>query len=99
MIFRSAKACIQPCVRVEVEARKLIILSLTESRILPYNYATDHAEVAERQTRYVQGVVSVGTCGFKSRLRHQRVKCSDFRHEKAPSLGAFVVLGHIWVTA
>ena len=29
------------------------------------------AEVAERQTRYVQGVVSLRACGFKSRPRHQ----------------------------
>ena len=28
------------------------------------------AEVAERQTRYVQGVVSARACGFKSRPRH-----------------------------
>jgi hypothetical protein len=32
--------------------------------------STAHAEVAEWQTRYVQGVVSVRTCGFKSHLRH-----------------------------
>jgi hypothetical protein len=29
------------------------------------------AEVAEWQTRYVQGVVSVRACEFKSHLRHQ----------------------------
>ena len=29
------------------------------------------AEVAERKTRYVQGVVSLRMCGFKSLLRHQ----------------------------
>jgi hypothetical protein len=34
----------------------------------------DSAEVAEWQTRYVQGVVSARTCGFKSHLRHQRRK-------------------------
>ena len=32
--------------------------------------STAHAEVAEWQTRYVQGVVSVRMCGFKSHLRH-----------------------------
>ena len=32
-----------------------------------------HAEVAEWQTRYVQGVVSVRACEFKSHLRHQKV--------------------------
>ena len=30
-----------------------------------------NAEVAERQTRYVQGVVSARACEFKSHLRHQ----------------------------
>ena len=30
------------------------------------------AEVAERQTRYVQGVVSLRAWGFKSPLRHQQ---------------------------
>ena len=34
----------------------------------------DSAEVAEWQTRYVQGVVSARTCGFKSHLRHQEQK-------------------------
>ena len=34
-------------------------------------YANMQAEVAERQTRYVQGVVSARACGFKSRPRHQ----------------------------
>ena len=29
------------------------------------------AEVAEWQTRYVQGVVSTRACEFKSRIRHQ----------------------------
>ncbi len=29
-----------------------------------------HAEVAEWQTRYVQGVVSLWACEFKSHLRH-----------------------------
>ena len=28
------------------------------------------AEVAEWQTRYVQGVVSIRACGFESHLRH-----------------------------
>jgi hypothetical protein len=32
--------------------------------------STAHAEVAEWQTRYVQDVVSVRMCGFKSHLRH-----------------------------
>ena len=31
------------------------------------------AEVAERQTRYVQDVVPVRVCGFKSLLRHQLI--------------------------
>ena len=34
-------------------------------------YNRDRAEVAEWQTRYVQGVVSVRAWGFKSPLRHQ----------------------------
>ena len=33
-----------------------------------------YAEVAERQTRYVQGVVPLWVCGFKSHLRHQRAR-------------------------
>ena len=32
------------------------------------------AEVAERQTRYVQGVVSIRSCGFKSHLRHHDLR-------------------------
>ena len=35
-----------------------------------FKSSTAHAEVAEWQTRYVQGVVSVRMCGFKSHLRH-----------------------------
>jgi hypothetical protein len=38
---------------------------------LPMVIRYDGAEVAEWQTRYVQGVVSARTCGFKSHLRHQ----------------------------
>lgn len=36
-----------------------------------YNKRTTKAEVAERQTRYVQGVVSLRAWEFKSPLRHQ----------------------------
>ena len=35
------------------------------------------AEVAERQTRYVQGVVPLWVCGFKSHLRHQRARSGE----------------------
>ncbi len=35
-----------------------------------FKSSTAHAEVAEWQTRYVQGVVSLRMCGFKSHLRH-----------------------------
>jgi hypothetical protein len=35
---------------------------------LPHHH--NLAEVAEWQTRYVQGVVSARACGFKSHLRH-----------------------------
>ena len=36
-----------------------------------FKSSTAHAEVAEWQTRYVQGVVSARMCEFKSHLRHQ----------------------------
>jgi hypothetical protein len=54
---------------------------LTISALIAYNTNTNHAEVAERQTRYVQGVVPVGVCEFKSRLRHNIVEWSNSTHE------------------
>ncbi len=41
---------------------------LTAGRLM-----TECAEVAERQTRYVQGVVPARACGFKSLLRHHNI--------------------------
>src|SRR3972149_10162431 len=44
------------------------------------------AEVAEWQTRYVQGVVSLRSCGFKSHLRHQtRPALGAQRVERSPA--------------
>ncbi len=45
---------------------------------------TAYAEVAEWQTRYVQGVVSVRTCGFNSHLRHHRAPVAQ-RIERSPA--------------
>ena len=42
----------------------------SRSRVQIPSSAPSRAEVAERQTRYVQGVVSARACGFKSHLRH-----------------------------
>src|SRR5689334_20401250 len=67
----------------------LILLSLTNPGILAYNCGAEQAEVAERQTRYVQGVVSVGTCGFKSRLRHHLRECSISMHVRGPHWSSF----------
>ena len=39
-----------------------------------YNCRQPKAEVAKRQTRYVQGVVLERVCEFKSRLRHHTVR-------------------------
>src|SRR3954454_22383712 len=43
----------------------------------------NRAEVAERQTRYVQGVVSISSCGFKSHLRHHALVAQ--RIERSPA--------------
>ena len=46
-------------------------------------FANRCAEVAERKTRYVQGVVSLRMCGFKSLLRHQVIStCRQEFHFK-----------------
>ena len=50
------------------------------------------AEVAERQTRYVQGVVPARACGFKSLLRHHyndTVKVDWLRGQSFPFQGHF----------
>src|SRR5690606_935016 len=39
----------------------------------------------ERQTRYVQGVVSNRSCGFKSHLRHQEYALVAQRIERSPA--------------
>lgn len=44
-----------------------------------------HAEVAERQTRYVQDVVSARACEFKSHLRHQGYALVAQRIERSPA--------------
>ncbi len=44
------------------------------------------AEVAERQTRCVQGAVSLRMCGFKSLPRHQ--KANSLQHSAISSLPA-----------
>ncbi len=44
--------------------------SLTIWALVLYNCVQPRAEVAKRQTRYVQGVVPIRGCEFKSRLRH-----------------------------
>ncbi len=49
------------------------LVSLVNQRLI-VGLSAANAEVAEWQTRYVQGVVSVRTCGFKSHLRHHIVR-------------------------
>ena len=45
-----------------------------------------HAEVAEWQTRYVQGVVSVRAWEFNSPPRHQKISaCSSVGLERSPA--------------
>ena len=55
-----------------------------------FKSSTAHAEVAEWQTRYVQDVVSIRMCGFKSHLRHhapvaQRIERSPAEAEAVGS--------------
>jgi hypothetical protein len=46
----------------------------------------ERAEVAEWQTRYVQGVVFERTCGFNSHPRHQSIgACSSVGLERSPA--------------
>jgi hypothetical protein len=48
--------------------------------------ATERAEVAEWQTRYVQGVVFERTCGFNSHPRHHETgACSSVGLERSPA--------------
>jgi hypothetical protein len=68
--------------------------SLTINTPIAYNMSTNRAEVAERQTRYVQGVVPVGVCEFKSRLRHNMVERFGSTHE----MRAFQALVFVLVT-
>jgi hypothetical protein len=41
---------------------------------------TERAEVVKWQTRYVQGVVSISSCGFKSHLRQTLVTLVPMRY-------------------
>ncbi len=48
--------------------------------------AAERAEVAEWQTRYVQGVVFERTCGFNSHPRHHKTgACSSVGLERSPA--------------
>jgi uncharacterized protein (DUF2342 family) len=61
----------------------LVLVFLVPARRGHVHYESA-AEVAERQTRYVQGVVSIRSCGFKSHLRHHHALVAQ-RIERSPA--------------